>query len=94
MKARLLFRDRYLFDDGAIMEMTIWQVPEPLAASAHRLKYSLFYGYPGKRVIGYDNERGKGDHKHLADHEKDYRFTSVEQLVADFLADVQRERAR
>ena len=81
MRDRLLFRDRYLFDDGAIMEMTIWQVSEPVAASTHRLKYSLFYGYPGKRVIGYDNERGKGDHKHFGDEELDYRFTSVEQLV-------------
>lgn len=51
------------------MEMTLWQVPEPVAASAHRLKYSLFYGYPGKRLIGYDNERGKGDHKHVGDRE-------------------------
>ncbi len=92
MKARLLFRDRYLFDDGAIMEMTIWQVPEPVAASTHRLKYSLFYGFPGRRIIGYDNERGKGDHKHLGDRQLEYRFTSVEQLIADFLADVRRVR--
>jgi hypothetical protein len=87
MKARLLFRDRYLFDDGAIMEMTLWEVPEAVAASTHRLKYSLFYGYPGKRAIGYDKERGKGDHKHLGDRQ-------VEQLVADFLVDVQRVRER
>jgi Family of unknown function (DUF6516) len=92
MKARLLFRDRYLFDNGAIMEMTIWQVPEPVAASTHRLKYSLFYGFPGRRIIGYDNERGKGDHKHLGDRQLEYRFTSVEQLIADFLADVRRVR--
>ncbi len=74
------------------MEMAIWHVPEPVAASTHRLKYSLFYGYPGRRVIGYDNERGKGDHKHLGDRQMDYRFTSVEELVADFFADVRRER--
>ncbi len=74
------------------MEMPIWQVPEPVTASTHRLKYSLFYGYPEKRVIGYDNERGKGDHKHLGDRQMDYRFTSVEQLVADFLAEVRRVR--
>ena len=77
------------------MEMAIWHVAEPVAASTHRLKYSLFYGYPGRRVIGYDNERGKGDHKHLGDRQLDYQFTSVEQLVEDFLADVQaRERGR
>jgi Family of unknown function (DUF6516) len=92
MKARLLFRDRYLFVDGAIMEMTIWRVSEPVAASTHRLKYSLFYGFPGRRVIGYDNERGKGDHKHLGDRQLEYRFTSVEQLVADLLADVRNVR--
>ena len=76
------------------MEMTIWEVPEAVAASTHRLKYSLFYGYPGKRAIGYDNERCKGDHKHLGDRQLDYRFVSVEQLVADFLADLQRVRER
>ena len=75
MKARLLFRDRYLFDDGAIMEMTIWEVPEPVAVSTHPLKYSLFYGHPGKRVIGYDNERDKGDHKHFGNRQLDYRFS-------------------
>ena len=92
MKARLLFRDRYLFDDGAIMEMTIWQVPERVAPSPHRLKYSLFYGYPGTRVVGYDNERGKGDHRHVGNRQLKYQFTSVEQLVTDFLADVARAR--
>lgn len=76
------------------MEMTLWEVPDPVTGSGHRLKYSLFYGYPGKRVIGYDNERGKGDHRHLHGREQDYPFTSVERLIADFLADVQHERAR
>lgn len=42
--------------------------------------------------MGYDNERGKGDHKHIEDREMRYRFVSVEQLVADFLADVERIR--
>ena len=55
-----------------------------------RLKYSLFYGRDGVRIVGYDNERGKGDHKHLGEMETHYRFVSVEKLVADFLADVER----
>jgi len=50
----------------------------------------LFFGLNGKRIVGYDNERGKGDHKHLGDVEIRYRFVSVEKLVADFLADVER----
>lgn len=92
MRARLIFHGRRLFDDGAIMEMRIWQVPEPVVASRHHLKYSLFYGFPGKRLVGYDNERGKGDHRHLDETELPYDFVSVEKLVADFLDDVRRLR--
>jgi hypothetical protein len=58
----------------------------------HGLKYSLFYGRNGLRIVGYDNERGKGDHKHLADKEYRYRFVTVEKLMADFLADLERAK--
>jgi Family of unknown function (DUF6516) len=92
MKARLLFHERRLFDDGAIMEMKIWRVPKPVPPTIHGLKYSLFYGYPGRRLVGYDNERAKGDHRHVDDRELPYTFVSVEQLVADFLDDVRRVR--
>jgi hypothetical protein len=92
MKARLLFRERRLFDDGVIMEMKIWRLPKSVPPTTHRLKYSLFYGYPGRRLVGYDNERAKGDHKHLDDRELPYDFVSVEQLIADFLGDVRRMR--
>jgi hypothetical protein len=40
-------------------------------------------------VVGYDNERGKGDHKHLRGVEVPYRFVDVQTLVADFMADVE-----
>ena len=92
MKAVLLFRERRLYDDGAIMEMTIWNVPHPVPPSAHGLKYSLFYGRPGMRLVGYDNERGKGDHRYMGSREEPYIFASVERLIADFLSDVERAR--
>ena len=56
------------------------------------MKYSLFYGRPGERLVGYDNERGRGDHRHLAGKEEPYSFSTPEQLIADFLADVRRLR--
>ena len=87
MSARLLIHERRLFDDGAIMEMKIWRVPTPVSTTTHGLKYSLLYGYPGRRVVGYDNERTKGDHRHLDERELPYAWVSVEQLVADFLSD-------
>jgi hypothetical protein len=48
----------------------------------------LFYGRPGIREVGYDNERGKGDHRHLRGVESPYRFSTVEQLMSDFWSDV------
>jgi hypothetical protein len=92
MQAKRAFYDRAEFPDGAIVEMTIWHVPTPVIGSAHRFKYSLFYGFPGRRIVGYDNERGKGDHRHLGDKEEPYRFSTVETLMADFLADIRRAR--
>jgi hypothetical protein len=74
--------------------MVIWRVPAPVAPSTHGLKYSLFYGRPGLREVGYDNERGKGDHRHIKRTEMAYRFSSVEQLTADFWSDVMVLRGR
>ena len=88
MKVTRAFCDRGEFPDGAIVEMTIWRIPEPVAGCTHAFKYSLLCGFPGKRLAGYDNEHGKGDHRHIEGREVRYAFSSVEQLIADFLSDV------
>lgn len=88
MKAERLFYQRIDYDDGAIVEMVLWRVPSPVPPSTHGLKYSLFYGRPGIRQVGYDNEWGKGDHRHYLDVEESYTFSTVEQLIADFWSDV------
>ena len=69
--------------------MVVWQVPEPVSPSEHPFKYRLVYVINGERVIGFDNERGKGDHKHVGGRELPYRFVSVDQLIDDFLAEVE-----
>ena len=45
-----------------------------------------------KALVGYDNERGKGDHKHFGGRETTYRFVDVDTLLADFLRDVEAMR--
>jgi len=75
-----------------MVEMVIWQLPETGDAGSHGMKYRLDYGREGERLVGYDHERGKGDHRHIAGRELPYRFVSVRQLVADFLADVREVR--
>lgn len=94
MKAVLAYYDKQVLPDGTVVELKIWEVPKPVAGSHHRLKYSLFYGREGKRLVGYDNERGKGDHRHVLGKEERYAFTSVERLIEDFLADVRRMRGK
>ena len=68
--------------------MILWEVPIAVRGSRHEFKYSLFYGEAGQRLIGYDNEAGKGDHRHYADRQESYDFSTPGQLTADFLADV------
>jgi hypothetical protein len=53
-----------------------------------------FYGRAGKRWVSYDNERPKGDHRHVGNREQSYVFTDVETLIRDFLADVERWRSK
>jgi hypothetical protein len=58
------------------------------AGFAAPLQVSVFCGRPGERLVGFDNERGKGDHKHLLDRESAYRFTTLEKPLDDFAASV------
>ena len=90
MTAALVFHEKRMIAGGVILEMTIWRVPTAVPPTTHGLKYSLFYGSPGRRVVAFDNERGKGDHMHLHGEERAYVFTTVEQLIDDFLAEVRK----
>lgn len=94
MKASLVFRLKHELDDGSIVEMVIWRVPKEIVGSPHPFKYRLYFGKGGKRIVGYDNERGKGDHRHVEGRELPYRFTSPERLMADFVADIEDVRKR
>lgn len=90
-KAVLVHKDKYELPTGEIIEIVVWFVPSPVPPSEHDFKYRLVLIRNGVRVVGYDNERGKGDHRHLHGVETPYRFDSVEQLFADFEADIAKE---
>lgn len=91
MNATLLAKSKELRDDGSIVEVVIWELQEPLPPCEHRYKYRLFFGWPAREVVRYDNERGKGDHRHVDGRELAYVFTTVERLLDDFESDI-RER--
>lgn len=89
MKATLIFHKRQEAY-GGIVEMVIWRLPRSDPERPHGLKYRLYFGREGRRLVGYDNERGKGDHRHYESREEPYHFVSLEQLLRDFLDDVTR----
>jgi hypothetical protein len=62
----------------------------PVPGSSHHFKYRLALIVNGECVMRYDNERGKGDHRHLGDLEEPIEFTTLEALFDGFQADMER----
>ena len=92
-KAKLIYRSKLIYPDGAIREMIIWQLPHKSPDRPHALKYRLYYGDSnGNCLVRYDNETGKGDHRHFKDKEAPYNFQNAEKLVADFQRDIDKLR--
>ncbi len=93
MRATLRYRYKRTYPDGAVLEMVVWQLPKRSADRMHGLKYRLHYGsMDGSVTIRYDNETGKGDHRHYGKHEERYVFVDYRTLIRDFLDDVARAR--
>jgi hypothetical protein len=90
MKAELLIRRRVGHASGGFAEIVIWRVPSPIMGSEHAFKYRLAFVYEGVCVLRYDNELGKGDHKHLGETELRYEFRGTDRLLQDFAADIRR----
>jgi hypothetical protein len=90
MKAVALIRRRVVLAADAFVEIVVWRVHEPVPPSPHGFKYRLAYVVAGECVLRYDNERGKGDHGHVNTEESPYAFSTPDQLMSDFDADVMR----
>ena len=88
MKAVLLAHTKDVRSDGSIVEVVMWKLPEPLPPSTHTYKYRLYFGAGGISRVRYDNERGKGDHRHIGGQQTDYVFDTIDQLLDDFERDV------
>ncbi len=90
MKATELFRQRIIFAENRFAELVLWRLPKPPVGSRHSFKYRLAYVVNEVCVLRYDNEAGKGDHRHWNGEECEYEFSDPEQLLADFQSDIER----
>ena len=92
-EAQPVLKYRRDLPNGDIIEVVVWLVPVPLPGSSHPYKYRLhFQKADGTDVIRYDNERGKGDHRHINGQEEPYCFETVEKMARDFYASVKQTR--
>lgn len=89
MSAEPLLDERHVLSESAFAELVVWRVPTPVRGSAHEFRYRLALVVEGRCVLRYDNEAGKGDHRHVHDREHEYRFKDAEQLLIDFWSDVE-----
>lgn len=92
MKAQLIANERLSLTENMFIQFRLWQVPKPVKGSTHIYKYSLVLVVDDVCVLRYDNEAGKGDHKHIGLRELPYEFISPEQLYTDFMSDVEQWR--
>lgn len=92
MPTQLIARAKEIRDDGSVVEVVVWRLPQPLPPCTHLYKYRLYFGAQGVCRIRYDNERGKGDHRHVGELEEPDAFESIAKLLADFEIDIERWR--
>ena len=88
MAAKLILNERHILSENAFVEMVVWQLQSPLAGSHHGLKYRLALVVNQNCILRYDNEAGKGDHKHIEEDKIPYVFTTPKALIEDFCNDV------
>lgn len=92
MNAELMLNERHIISEKAFVELVVWRVTSPVSGSHHGFRYRLAYVVDGHCVIRYDNEAGKGDHKHVGEDEIPYFFTTSQALLDDFWNDVENWR--
>lgn len=89
MKAKLLYKEKKILEDDSILELVLWDLPKKTVDRPHGYKYRLYYGdREGNCLVRYDNESGKGDHKHIGHQELPYKFIDRNKLLKDFYEDV------
>ncbi|MEM7642161.1 MAG: DUF6516 family protein [Pseudomonadota bacterium] len=86
----MIEKSRTVLGEAAFFEVVLWHLPDPVPGSAHPLKYRLALVVNGECVLRYDNERGKGDHRHVRGIEEPITVTTLEALYDAFQADMRR----
>jgi hypothetical protein len=92
VEAELLLNERHRLTTDAFVELRVWRMSQAVPGSGHDLKYALAYVVAGTCVLRYDNEAGKGDHRHRGPVQMALSFSTPAKLLEDFWSDVDQWR--
>ena len=87
-RAKLPRHRKWTDDRGDLYEIVLWEV-ERSARYPERVRYRLAFIRAGEErpSVLYDNHHPKGHHRHVGAREEPYSFTTVQQLVVDFMTE-------
>jgi hypothetical protein len=90
-RAITILREKVIDEDGNLLEMAISRVPGT-ATRPRGVRYRPAFVPPAADApaVLNGNHAPKGHHRHVGGSEERYIFVGVEQLLADFMADVRR----
>lgn len=74
-------------------EVVVWRWPRPLRDGRPLCKNRLVLAPNGPCPLLYDNERSKGDHKHMDHQAHPSPFVTLPRLLTDFDRDIRRWRS-
>ena len=73
--------------EDVVVELKVWRIPKS-TNYPEGVKYSFFATHSGKVLVGYDNHKPKGHHRHFAGEEEPYDFDGFDKLRHDFETDL------
>ena len=86
-ESRSVIRERVVFPGGNLAEMVARSRPHEIGSNTDWSLSSRGVESWAMIVLGYDNERGKGDHRHEGDREQS--LTGIDDLLDRFVAEVE-----
>lgn len=87
-RAVRVFHEKIRTAEGVIVELKVWQVAKS-KNYPEGVKYSFFASQSGKILVGYDNHKPKGHHRHFGGEEEPYGFKGFDRLRQDFARDME-----
>lgn len=95
MRANLLIHNKKPLSHYEFIEIKVWEITED-KNFPEGVKYSMVYIRKDKnkfnRILGFDNEKGKGHHMHLYDKEIKIEFNGWKDLLKQFYKKVEKLR--